>query len=177
MKNIKKVCLIFLFTVFSGYSHGQNFFGVNLDEEGDQIKKLHDLLMAGKVEVGGRVLREWTPQSYDTLDGEGVAFVYNQGDNELIRRQWDELNTEFERKFTESKHYVTEEWIPLDELGENDWIPWEKKGELYAYEDIFSYGNYRIGINYFIFSTTRNRANPDSAELIIFLGINSKYCY
>ena len=164
MINLKKTGSVLLFIVLAGCSHGQNFFGVNLDENGNQIKKLHDMLVADKVEDGERILHEWAPQGlsdYDMTNGETVGIIYNQGDDKLISKQRDELNAEFAKIFTEQDHMET-----------NGWIPWGEKGGMFAYLDRFTYGNYTISIVYNIFSATRNLDNPDSAELVIMLGGN-----
>lgn len=165
MNKIKKAWVVLLFTFLAGCSNGQDFFGVNLDEKGNQIKKLHDLLVTGKVEDKGRVLHEWAPQGvsdYDMFNGSSVGFVYNQGNNDLISRQRVELNTEFAKKFTEKDHLETQEWIP-----------WDDNVEMFAYLDRFTYGNYTISIVYNIYSSTKNLDNPDFAELIIMLGGNN----
>ncbi len=163
MNKVKGVCLILLFTFLAGCSNGQDFYGVNLDK-GNQVERLHSLLVAGKVEHGGRVLHEWMPQGisdYDFSGGETVSFIYSQGDAELISRQRDELNFEFTKKFTENIHMMSQEWIP-----------WEDDVEVFSYLDRYIYGNYAVSILYNIYSSTKNMTNPDSAELVIVLGVN-----
>jgi hypothetical protein len=139
-----------------------DFFGVNLDENDNQVKKLHDLLLVGKVKQNGKVLKEWADAwgtEYSFSEGKVVSFELAQGEVEKVSFIRDSLNTSFSERFTPVNHFMMKEWVPID-----------SKQFYFEYLDLYEYRNYTLGVNYRIISPTRDKTNIKSALLIVSLG-------
>lgn len=137
-----------------------DFFGVNLDNDGNQVERLHNLLVEGKVKHDNKVLREWEDQigsDYELTEGEMVSLEMCKGNEEEVKSIRDSLNLAFSEKFTPKNHLMLREWIKT----ESDYY--------YEYIDFYEYGKYAIGVHYRIFSPTGDENNVTSAEVRVGL--------
>lgn len=138
-----------------------DFFGVNLDEESNQVEHLHNLLLAGKVEYEGIVLKEWTDligSDYMLTEGKAVSMTITHGNVEDVKTIRDKLNLSFSERFATKGHYVQNEW------GQTE------SGDYYMeYFDLYEYGNYNIGIHYRVFSPSHDEQDLTSAEIRVGL--------
>lgn len=139
-----------------------DFFGVNLESSGNQVKKLHKLLIAGKVIKDGKVLKEWDEfpgTDYSFSEGKVVSFELAQGEVDKVSYIRDSLNVSFSERFKIENHYRSKEWIQIDS---NEFY--------YEYFDLYEYGIYTIGVAYRIISPTCEETNIKSAMVRVSLG-------
>jgi hypothetical protein len=140
-----------------------DFFGVNLDENGNQVKALHNLLSKGKVIQDGKVLKEWEDElgtDYIFSEGKVVSFEIIQDDVKSVSDIRDSLNLSFSERFTTVNHMMM-----------NDWIQMDSKLYYFEYLDLYEYGRYTIGLNYRVCSPTGTNSDIESALVRVTLGI------
>ena len=143
-----------------------DFFGVNLDENDNQVEKLHNLILAGEVKLNGKVLREWTDNigtDYWLSEGQMVSIEIERGDVEYVSNIRDSLNFSYSERFTSTNHLRSKQWVQTDS-GEN----------YFEYIDFYQYRNYSIGVHYRIISPVCDETNITSAEVRVGLGLSKK---
>ena len=141
-----------------------DFWGVNLDENGNQVEKLHNLLLAGEVRLNGNVLKEWADHlgtDYSLSEGNMVSVEIEHGDVEHVSYLRDSLNLSYSERFISLNHLKLKQWV-LKESDDN----------YFEYLDLYQYGDYSIGVTYRIYSPTCDETNITSAEVRVGLGFS-----
>ena len=146
--------------------HKTDFFGVDLDEYGNQVEKFHDLLLAGKVRNNGKVLTEWTDHigtDYWISEGKMTSVGVDHGDVDKVSVIRDSLNLSYSERFTPENHIKLKQWIQTD-----------SDEHYFEYIDFYKYGLYSIGVHYRIYSPTCDETNITFADVRVGLGLRSE---